>query len=728
MIQTLTKPWGRYSDPKNAPVKPNPVNIHCFDQIEDLVHLCTSISPDSRLKAAGSHWALSEITVSDGEFIETNWPGSEDVPRHSGLDIDIGELISGQMLDYMIAHPPAPSGSAETDPCQNESLEGAFFVHLKSGTRIYDAYRLLDQPTRTPGTLAAILNEKVPGQFQGPWAFMTLGGSGGQTVFGALTTGTHGGDYKQRPISDSVVAVHLVTAGGAHYWIEPDLASRYATNPKQIVDIAGLTLTDDDKLRAIYGNIVPQGSNSPSPFKIIRDNDIFDAVVISGGRFGVVASIVLRVVPQYCLHEHRVLENWSEIKKILLGTTKHHFFEHPYFPLENASRDLEIRAFTEKFNSTPESIHNRFLQIVVNTCPHLGSEHLCGVTQRWLVGHSGGNIPGRSSRGTIETAGKNFSYLPEDDKKTGDQNTGSGTILTKACSRGDFVTGILEEIGKELALIVAKNGVAIGSVVLGTILIGGGAIVLALAIICAALLAAILIIAALIKLLSDDDLSFAEVLNEIVSRFLKATDSGEIPKEIGIMILRTIFLEIFKSQQSKHDFEAISYAVMDLHDYKDQSCVIEPESIEVFFDANKPDIYCAYIDKILEFEANQQEFNGRASVSYIAMRYVRGSHGLIAPSRFEETVVLEIAGLRKVAGSLEFVDNAAEVARHKMFNVPFHWGQKNPLTRPDVENIFNAEPKPGALDTWRKVLEKLTEGAHQDAFSSEFTRRAGLEI
>ena len=59
------------------------------------------------------------------------------------------------------------------------------------------------------------------GAYSGPWGFMTLGGAGGQTVFGALTTGTHGGDFRQRPISDAVVALHLVTDGGDHFWIEP---------------------------------------------------------------------------------------------------------------------------------------------------------------------------------------------------------------------------------------------------------------------------------------------------------------------------------------------------------------------------------------------------------------------------------------------------------------------------------------------------------------------------
>jgi len=40
-----------------------------------------------------------------------------------------------------------------------------------------------------------------------------LGGVDGQTVFGELTTGTHGGDFAQPPIADSVAALHLVADG-----------------------------------------------------------------------------------------------------------------------------------------------------------------------------------------------------------------------------------------------------------------------------------------------------------------------------------------------------------------------------------------------------------------------------------------------------------------------------------------------------------------------------------
>jgi hypothetical protein len=89
------------------------------------------------------------------------------------------------------------------------------------------------------------MQRKGNSDYLGPWGFQTLGGAGGQTVFNALTTGTHGGDIKFPPIADSVVALHLVADGGKHYWIEPGTPTDHTHK---------LQLTDDKKLKALYGN------------------------------------------------------------------------------------------------------------------------------------------------------------------------------------------------------------------------------------------------------------------------------------------------------------------------------------------------------------------------------------------------------------------------------------------------------------------------------------------
>jgi hypothetical protein len=193
------------------------------------------------------------------------------------------------------------------------------------------------------------------------------------------------------------------------------------------------------------------------------------------------------------------------------------------------------------------------------------------------------------------------------------------------------------------------------------------------------------------------------------------------------MLLRTIFKQVFESLQKDRDYVAISYAVMDGYDYLDRSCYGNAESIEIFFDATRPDIYCAFVDAALAFEAAQEEQSGMFAVGYVSLRYMRGSHGLIAPSQFVESVAIEISGIRDARGSVPFIMNAVQLARNPMFAGCFHWGQFNPLTRPEVEALYDVAPG-SRLTRWRAALKQLTKNGAMDGFSSAFTRNAGLEL
>jgi FAD/FMN-containing dehydrogenase len=103
----------------------------------------------------------------------------------------------------------------------------AYFVHFESGKRVYQLYSELDRGDSTvPDSLAVLMQTKFGNnKFLGSWGFSTLGSAGGQTVVGALSTGTHGGDFERPPIADSVVAVHVVLDGGKHVWIERGTAA-----------------------------------------------------------------------------------------------------------------------------------------------------------------------------------------------------------------------------------------------------------------------------------------------------------------------------------------------------------------------------------------------------------------------------------------------------------------------------------------------------------------------
>jgi len=104
----------------------------------------------------------------------------------------------------------------------------------------------------------------------------TSGASNGQTIAGAISTGTHGSAIDGGAIHDSVVALHIVTAPDRHVWLER------ATNP----------VASDSLINALGAELV-------------RDDALFDAALVSLGSFGIIHGVVLEVDDLFFLQEYR---------------------------------------------------------------------------------------------------------------------------------------------------------------------------------------------------------------------------------------------------------------------------------------------------------------------------------------------------------------------------------------------------------------------------------------
>jgi FAD/FMN-containing dehydrogenase len=202
----------------------------------------------------------------------------------------------------------ADQGMPSNDPTQPpaEADNPFYLYHVTSGTRIYDLYCLLDrgEPPNNPNTLAYVVRSRfgddAPHDYSGPWAMATLGGAGGQTIVGAFSTGTHGGDVGFSPIADCVQAIHLVGPKGSlrsvpHYWLERPLEGLGLQTVTNVVD--------DELLAARYPGIT-----------VLRDPDIFNAAIVAAGRLGIIYSVVLRVVRQYALTATASEDVWSTVK------------------------------------------------------------------------------------------------------------------------------------------------------------------------------------------------------------------------------------------------------------------------------------------------------------------------------------------------------------------------------------------------------------------------------
>lgn len=713
--EVLGQAWTRKHDDPAIPVVPSASRTAYPKSLEELIELCRTRQPSEKIHAAGSHWALSGAAISDSVFVETHDPNN----THQAMGRTLYEVVGGAgclnqgFIDALAAQQVLPF---DTNPINisNVGNEGLYPIHIETGKRIYQLYSELDAGDHDLRSLAVHLRDaEKNASYLGHWAFKTLGGAGGQTVFGALTTGTHGGDFLIEPIADSVMALHLVADGGKHYWIEPESARP-------------APLTDRDRLNALYGQ---RRYGGPENFTILRNDDIFNAVLIAAGRFGIVYSIVIAAVRQYCLHHERRLTTWQEIRGQI--------------------NDPTSSLFTGNDQSAPPPAPNKYLNVVVSVTPFENfTRNLVGVTKAWnvaLAAIPGTNEPAgrperRGAKGAFDNhiqsprfqfAGNSSPYLPDP------ANPGkslSPDVLGLACSNADFMDGLIDIVKNEVDTFVRRNGATVGTTIAAVVAISAVATAgAALAVLLVALTAILPILAALLLFVNalPKPLRLGHVMSVIQKSLLNpATPPGSPERIGGLFVWQMICHQVFSGQQAKMDSESISYAAMDGKDYLEKSCSVNADSIEVFFDATDP-MLVAYVDALLLYEIGQEVAPiPSAFVGYISLRFTGRTRALIGQQRFPRTCAVEVSGVRDVAGVTAFIDFATMLALDSNFNGILHWGQRNESKRAHVQDRFGDTfaDQSGDLRKWRDALGFITMHGKLDGFSNAFTRQTGLEI
>jgi hypothetical protein len=690
--EVLDQAWRRkHDDPATAVVPRAPSTIYA-KSLEDLIEICRIPDPRARFHAAGSHWGLSTAAISDRIFVETHDPGN----RHQAMGKTLFEVVpkclNPAFIAWLAQRRVKPFDEDEANVAVNEGL---YPVHIETGKRVYQLYAELDTGDDANLQSLALLLSRPPHNnpsYLGPWAFPTLGGAGGQTVFGALHTGTHGGDFRMPPMADAVMAIHLVSDGGKHYWIEPETPSR--GHPR---------LTDDASLKALYG---PR-SASPDDFQIRRDDRLFRAVLISAGRFGIVYSVVLAAVRQYCLHQERRLSTWRAVKGQIADPNS---------------------ALYSKMVDGREV--NRFLQVAVGLTPvNNFKDNLVGITKRWNVPKS--TPLGRDQRvGRVEmrfdprlqaprysNAGRTQTFIP--DPTSPDMAKDPG-FLERACTNADFTSGVIASLEKEIEEFVESNGAVVGAIMgVAASMVGPGGLLL--------LIEALKALLSLLKRLVRDLASPAPRLGDAVNIMREVLLNQPTPetRAAGLFLFQSIAAELFRLQQDESDFEAISYAVMDGHDYLDRSCNVNVDSIELFFDATDP-MLPAYIDPLIAFEVVQEVTRGLAFAGYASLRFMGQGNALLGQARWPVTCSVEVAGLLDTRGTKELIDFASALALNPSFGAIPHWGQRNDARQADIERLFGGEQD--VIGMWRGALSQITRNGRLDRFSNAFTRQTGLEI
>ncbi len=130
------------------------------------------------------------------------------------------------------------------------------------------------------GITVKVLNQKLD---ELGLALENLGSFDGQTICGAISTGTHGTGVGLGPLAASVESLTVVAANGEVYRVEPRDG-----------------ITDPAKFR------------QPG-VQLRQDDDWFQSIVVGMGCMGLVYSLILRVQPAYWLEQKRTLTSWSAL-------------------------------------------------------------------------------------------------------------------------------------------------------------------------------------------------------------------------------------------------------------------------------------------------------------------------------------------------------------------------------------------------------------------------------
>jgi FAD binding domain-containing protein len=190
--------------------------------LQDLI--TQALAAQVRLRAAGAGWSLSDAAVTDG------W------------------LLNTQPLDFTFRlEPQVVSAEAQ------ERAASLRFVQCGLGV----------------AQLSALLRRE--GQ-----SLQTSGASNGQTLAGAISTGTHGAALDVGAVHDTVCGLHLIPDAARSLWLE----------------------------RASHPVVTPAFAAALGA-ELRRDDALFEAALVSFGGFGILHGLLIETEPLFLLEAYR---------------------------------------------------------------------------------------------------------------------------------------------------------------------------------------------------------------------------------------------------------------------------------------------------------------------------------------------------------------------------------------------------------------------------------------
>lgn len=208
--------------------------------LEQLVAIINDAgSKKQRVRAVGSGHSTSDITRTDG-----------------GVLIDPHDMAA--MMDVDTA-------------TLNQRASGTTLMRVQSGILIKDLNQQLDSRGL---------------------ALVHMPAYDGQTISGAMSTGTHGSGAKWGPMASMLRSIVMVVGNGTVFQIEP----------------ASSAITDPSK----FSGMVPEAPGVP--VVLLQNDDWFHAAQVSMGCLGVIYSYTIEVTAAFHVSENRTAVRWEDIK------------------------------------------------------------------------------------------------------------------------------------------------------------------------------------------------------------------------------------------------------------------------------------------------------------------------------------------------------------------------------------------------------------------------------
>lgn len=205
-------------------------------ELQNMIRAC--VADNRPLRAHGSLWSLSTVAVNDGRLIDN----------------------SALRLAFEVPQPL-------TDSSYTGDAAKLRFVEC--------------------GNSVAVLNEYL---FASGLSIKGCGSNNGQTIAGAVSTGTHGAGYRFGAMQEMVVGLHIITGPDSHVYLERK------TSP-----------------------VMQPGFAQSIGAELIRDDTLFNAALVSLGSFGIIHGIMIETRELFLLNAVRFRHPYNTALKAAIA-------------------------------------------------------------------------------------------------------------------------------------------------------------------------------------------------------------------------------------------------------------------------------------------------------------------------------------------------------------------------------------------------------------------------